>query len=200
MGLIDNTKRIETALTEKNRKEQEKERQKRLKELEKENKERFEKDIIQEIKSEFEKYLNDNGVDYITEFYSIERKNKIYNDILQNYGEPITTYFINKNTGKTEIKVEKYKNEREIKQIFDNNYYKILKEQKDIYEKNEKYLYKKLMQEQIKQQQQQKPEFKKLIFKLFCYAFSLPRFIYMVYCFSHLGLFLFYKGYFIKRA
>jgi len=78
------------------------------------------------ITEEFQKYLNIAGLDYITEFYSIDRKQEILNNIQEQLRE---------------------NNPKEIEEYFNNFYYKILKEQEKIYKLNDIYLYNKQMKE-----------------------------------------------------
>ena len=159
MGLNDNTKNIELAITEKNRIEKEKEIERRRKEAErkkkqeeKENLQRLTEDIKEYIKAHFEEYLNKYGIDYIIEFYSVENKNKLKNKAIKEF-RTLETF---KNEKGLTIK-EFYNNEKEIATIFDNNYYKILKQQENIYKMNDKYLYQKQLDEAEQQPKKKKP-------------------------------------------
>lgn len=152
MGLNDNTKNIEIALTEKNRLQKEREAERRRKQEEKEDLQRLEYDVKECIKREIEKYLNIAGIDYITEFYSNVRKYEILNEIIRILSKKKTVK--NMATGKT---MTIYTEQRQIKEIFDKNYYKILKEEEKIYKLNDKYLYYKQLQEaEVKPIQKQK--------------------------------------------
>ena len=145
MGLNDNTKNIELALREKNTIQKQKETERLRKQEEKENAERLAEDIKEAIRTEFQRYLDIAGVSYSIEFYSIERKNEILQDILATFG----TF------GNMELKKEGYKgttiqfynNKKDIEKIFNDNYYKILKQEETTYKLNDKYLYNKQLQE-----------------------------------------------------
>lgn len=147
MGLIDQTSRINTALTEANRIKQEKEAERRRKQQEKENTERLKKDIKKSLETEFYKYFNIYGSEYITEFYSIKRKDAILQDILKQFGKLKEI----KLQGQKIIVIE---NKEQIQDIFNKSYYKILNEQQQIFKKYDLYL-QELKQEQEEQEQEE---------------------------------------------
>ena len=60
MGLLDNTKNIELAITEKNKQDKQKQIEKRKKQEEAANLQRLKNDIIREIKTEFDRAIR-NG-------------------------------------------------------------------------------------------------------------------------------------------
>ncbi len=145
MGLNDNTKNIELALKEKNSIQKQKEAEKLRKQEEKENAERLAEDIKEAIKTEFRRYLDIAGVTYAIEFYSIERKNEILQDILATFGAVGTMEL--KKEGYTGTKIQFCSNKKEIEKVFNDNYYKILKQEEAAYKLNDKYLYHKQLQE-----------------------------------------------------
>lgn len=165
MGLNDNTKNIEIALNEKNRLEQEKQREKaqreaerKKKQEEKENRKKLEKDIQQEIEKEFQRYLDITGVNYSIEFYSIERKKEILENLIKKYAT--IKEFKNKE-GQT---IKEYcSNKKEIEEIYNKNYYKILKQQENIYKLNDKYLYNKQLQEAAEEKQKKQINYTNII-------------------------------------
>ena len=153
MGLNDNTKNIELALREKNSIQKQKEAERLRKQKEKENVERLAEDIKEAIKTEICRYLDIAGVTYSIEFYSIKRKNEILQDILATFGTSGTMHL--KKEGYKGTEIQFCSNRKEIEKIFNDNYYKILKQQETIYKLNDKYLYNKQLQE-FKEEQEQK--------------------------------------------
>lgn len=108
------------------------------------------KELAQTIKqliiAEFQKYLNIAGVDYITEFYSIERKQELLSNIQEQLKE---------------------NDAQDIEELFNNQYYKILKEQQKIYKLDQEYKYSKLVQQEAEiKPKQNKKKFEKLFFQL----------------------------------
>ena len=148
MGLIDNTKNIELAITEKNKKEQQKELEKLRKQQEKENKKRLENDVIREIKTEFDRAIR-NG-EQLKNYYLNVKYYDLLNNIIKQYGK--TKKIIDYVTGEQKTK---YINQYEIKDIYDNNYFKILRQKENICKKQEKIIQE---QEQEKAEQQQTQE------------------------------------------
>lgn len=128
MGLLDNTKNIELAITEKNKQERQKELEIKRKQQEKENKKRLENDIIREIKTEFDEAMRNN--ENIQKYYFNEKYYTLLNNIIREYGK--TKNIIDYVTGKQKTK---YINEYEIKDIYDKHYYKILKQKENIIKK-----------------------------------------------------------------
>lgn len=149
MGLNDNTLKTAQRLQVSNELKAEEIRQKRIEKQKNDDLKRIKSDIIEMLKNEFKKYIFDIGSGYNVEFLSIERKNEILRNILEQYKEEKTIY--NK-----KIYIIKYKSE--ITQIFDDNYYKILKQITTEKQNDEKYKYLKYKEEQEKQEQQQPQE------------------------------------------
>lgn len=183
MGLLDNTKNIELAIVEKNKIEKQKQIEKAKREAEKikkiEEKENFKKlqeDIKQEITTELEKYLDIVGIDYITEFYSIKRRRDILNNIIKKYGTIKTQKW---NNGE---QTTYYSNKKDIEQIFNDNYYKILKKEENIYKLNDKYLYKKNLENAENIQPKKQNNFLKYC-KIFIYIISFIVFFPLVFIF-----------------
>lgn len=145
MGLNDNARRINTALTEANRLKQEREAERRRKQQEKENAERLKKDIKKALTTEFYNYFNIYGVEYVTEFYSIKRKNYILQNILEQFGKLKEI----KLQGQKIIVIE---NKEQIQEIFNKFYYKTLSEQHQIFKKYNLYL-QELEQEKAEQEE-----------------------------------------------
>lgn len=183
MGLNDNTNNIAIALAEKNKIEKSKELEKakreaeRIKKIEeKENLKRLQEDIKQEITTEIEKYLDIVGIDYITEFYSIERRKDILDNIIKKYGI-IKTQIWNNGEQTTYCS-----NKKDIEQIFNDNYYKILKKEENIYKLNDKYLYKKNLENAENIQPKKQNNFLKYC-KIFIYIISFIVFFPLVFIF-----------------
>lgn len=128
MGLLDNTKNIELAITEKNKQERQKELEIKRKQQEKENKKRLENDIIREIKTEFDEAMRNN--ENIQKYYFNEKYYTLLNNIIREYSK--TKNIIDYVTGEQKTK---YINEYEIKDIYDKHYYKILKQKENIIKK-----------------------------------------------------------------
>lgn len=135
MGLIDNTKNIELAITEKNKQERQKELEKLRKQQEKENKKRLENDVIREIKTEFDEAIRNK--EDIQKYYFNEKYYTLLNNIIREYGK--TKNIIDYVTGEQKTK---YINQYEIKEIFEKNYFKILKQKENIIKKQNDILFK----------------------------------------------------------
>lgn len=155
MGLNDNTKNIEIALKEKNRIAKQKEKERKIKELqkqrEKEKKEdfkRLEKEIQQALGNEFEKYFEIAGAEYVTYFYSIERRTELQNTFIKKFG--INEIRGNDKQGYLMATI----NKTEIIDIFNKNYYKILKQKENEYKLNDKYKYLQLLEEAEREEQE----------------------------------------------
>lgn len=128
MGLIDNTKNIELAITEKNKQEKQKDLERKRKQEETENKKRLENDVIREIKTEFDEAIRNK--EDIQKYYFNEKYYTLLNNIIREYGK--TKNIIDYVTGEQKTK---YINEYEIKEIFEKNYFKILKQKENIIKK-----------------------------------------------------------------
>lgn len=129
------------------RKRKEKERQQ--KQEEKETKERIKQEINSFLYQEFINYLIETDSTHIYEFYSIEKKNNILEELYKQYTTEIT---------ENKIKFNYIEHKNFITNHFNNNYYKILKKAEDEAIKNEEYLYYNALQhcqEQQEEQQQQ---------------------------------------------
>ena len=125
MGLLDNTKNIEIALTEKNKQDKQKQIEKRKKQEEAANLQRLKNDIIREINIEFEEAARNGKESKI--YYLNEKYYTLLNNIIKQYGK--TKNVFDYVTGKNKIK---YINQYEIKTIYDKHYYKILKQKENI--------------------------------------------------------------------
>lgn len=164
MGLINEvnniSQEIRTQNEEKKRKEAErikKQNERIKKENKKINLERIEKDTLQYLTSIFQEHFTKYGTSYEIEFLSIDRKNKILEQCKRDLlGEP------SKNLFDKNFMIEE---NRKIIEIFNKNYYKILKEQKIIFLNNEKYIFNKQLKEAEKLQQQQQQATKKETFQ-----------------------------------
>lgn len=112
MAMRENLRNIEavqnTALTLQKQKEAEKLK----KQQEKQALQELEYDVKELIKTEFKKYIFTTGSNYASNFYLLERKEEILKDILEQY---------------TDLKGYTYK-KYTIIEIFEKNYYKILKD------------------------------------------------------------------------
>lgn len=128
MGLLDNTKNIELAIVEKNKIEKQKQLEKLRKQQEAEDLKRLENDIIREIKTEFDKAIRNK--EDIQKYYFNEKYYTLLNNIIREYGK--TKNIIDYVTGEQKTK---YINEYEIKEIFEKNYFKILKQKENIIKK-----------------------------------------------------------------
>ena len=128
MGLLDNTKNIELALTEKNKQDKQKQIEKLRKQQEAEDLKRLKNDIIREIKIEFDKAIRNK--EDIQKYYFNEKYYTLLNNIIREYGK--TKNIIDYVTGEQKTK---YINEYEIKEIFEKNYFKILKQKENIIKK-----------------------------------------------------------------
>lgn len=125
MGLLDNTKNIELALTEKNKQDKQKQIEKLRKQQETEDLKRLENDIIREINIEFEEAARNN--EELKIYYLNEKYYTLLNNIIKQYGK--TKNVFDYVTGKNKIK---YINQYEIKTIYNKHYYKILKQKENI--------------------------------------------------------------------
>lgn len=148
MGLLDNTKNIELAITEKNKQDKQKQIEKRKKQEEAANLQRLKNDIIREIKTEFDRATRSG--EQLENYYLNVKYYTLLNNIIKQYGK--TKNIIDYVTGEHKTK---YINQYEIKDIYDNNYFKILKQKENIYKKQEKIIQK---QEQEKTEQKQLQE------------------------------------------
>lgn len=101
----------------------------------KESKERIKKEITFYLQDTFKNYLLKNGSNTIYEFYNINKKEALLNEILKDHTFEKTIKLKNGNTYTTNI-IE-YKDF--ILEYFNNNYYKILKQVEAEAKKNEEY-------------------------------------------------------------
>lgn len=134
------------------RKQKEAERKK--KQQEKEELATLEYDVKDLIRKEFQKYIYQVGSNYAYHFELLERKQQILNDIIEQYP-----------TG--------YKNYTII-EIFNKNYYKILKEVKAEKEADERASYWLKCEQQTIEEQTQKSLDILPIFKIICYVVCAP--------------------------
>lgn len=133
MGLNDNTKNIELALNEKNKIQKEKEREKQLARIKKENDERLKYDVIEAIKITFDDVINNN--EDLQQYYFNYNYYTLLNNIIKEYSN--TKEVQNMATGKTKIL---YLQQDKIKEIFEQNYFKILKQKETLLNKRQKIL------------------------------------------------------------
>lgn len=140
------------------RKRKEKERQQ--KQEEKEAKERIKQEIDFILHSEFAENLQKHGSTYIIEYYNINKKNALLGKIWSNH-------IVEKNIKLKNIeyttKIIEYK--EFINDHFNKIYYKILKEEENIQQKYETYIYYKNMQQLQQQSQSQKQQFQEVSIK-----------------------------------
>lgn len=168
MGLLDNTKNIELAITEKNKQDKQRQIEKRKKQQEKEDLQRLKIDVIREIK-----YFFDNAA---------EKGNDLKKYFLKNYYIEFTNNII-KNYGNNKTKIK-----NQIIDIIDNNYYKILKNKIQIQKKEFEILEQEQEeQEQEEAEQKQKEETKRnnvlKIFKIISYILLFIFFFPVVFIF-----------------
>lgn len=128
MGLLDNTKNIELAISEKNKQEKQKQLEKSKKQQEAEDLKRLKNDIVREIKTEFDEAIRNK--EDIQKYYFNEKYYTLLNNIIKQYGK--TKKIIDYVTGEQKTK---YINQYEIKDIYDNNYFKILRQKENIIKK-----------------------------------------------------------------
>ncbi len=128
MGLLDNTKNIELAITEKNKQDKQKQIEKLRKQQEAEDLKRLKNDIVREIKTEFDEAIRNK--EDIQKYYFNEKYYTLLNNIIKEYGK--TKNIIDYVTGEQKTK---YINQYEIKDIYDNNYFKILRQKENIIKK-----------------------------------------------------------------
>ena len=142
MGLLDNTKNIELAISEKNKQERQKEIEKIKKQKEAENIKRLKIDIIRELKQYFDNAMEqENDLQkYYLKSYFIDFKN----NIIENYGN------------------NKTKTKNLIIDIINDNYYKILKNKIAIQKKQLEII------EEYKQKEEKEEEKEKNKFLNFC--------------------------------
>lgn len=142
MGLIDNTKNIELAITEKNKQDKQNQIEKRKKQEEAENLKRLKSDIIRELKQYFDNAMEqENDLQkYYLKSYFIDFKN----NIIENYGN------------------NKTKTKNFIIDIINDNYYKILKNKIAIQKKQLEIM------EEYKQEEEKKEEKEESNFFNFC--------------------------------
>ena len=143
MGLNDNTRRITNALEEKDQEKKKKELEKAKKDIQKRNLKRIEAETIQYLTTIFQEAFTEYGTGYEIEFLSIDKKAEILKQCKFEIIGEITNDLNNKNFNIEES--------RKLIEIFNKNYYKILKEQKTIFLNNEKYLQYKEQQEEAEQ-------------------------------------------------
>lgn len=128
MGLLDNTKNIELAISEKNKQEKQNQLEKLRKQQEAEDLKRLKNDIIREIKTEFDEAIRNK--EDIQKYYFNEKYYTLLNNIIKEYGK--TKNIIDYVTGEQKTK---YINQYEIKEIFEKNYFKILRQKENIIKK-----------------------------------------------------------------
>lgn len=142
MGLIDNTKNIELAITEKNKQDKQKQIEKLRKQQEAEDLKRLKSDIIRELKQYFDDAMeqeNDLQKYYLKSYFL-----DFTNNILENYGN------------------NKTKTKNLIIDIINDNYYKILKNKIAIQKKQLEII------EEYKQEEEKKKEKEENNFFNFC--------------------------------
>ena len=158
MGLLTSVNNINYRLEEEKkakeaeRKAKEKERQKAKEE--KEIKEQIKKEITFYLQDTFKNYLLENGSTTIYEFYNIERKEIILNNILGQY--TIVKTVKTKTLKAHDIEYIEHKDF--IIEYFNNNYYKILKKAEEEVKRNEEYkIYAQLTTPKKEKYQQETP-------------------------------------------
>ncbi len=153
MSLNDNTKNIELALNEKNRIQKEKELKKAIEAEQKENAKRLKIDVLSRIKEIFEKEIQIDGD--LQEFYF----NYKYNEILDNIVKQCSNIkeVTNMRTGE---KQTIYLQQKEIKEIFEQNYFRILRQKETLAKKRQEIIKKQQeeferIEEEIQKQEEQ---------------------------------------------
>lgn len=115
MGLLTSVNNLNYTLEEEKRNKQLERIRKQKEKQQKEDLKRYKNDLEIYIKSEFDRYFEIGGSDYIVEFYNRDRKKEILNNFFDNI----------KITDKNRFDTIPFKNE--LKQYFYNKYNTILK-------------------------------------------------------------------------
>lgn len=179
MGLNDNTKNIELALNEKNKIQKEKELKKAIEAEQKENAKRLKIDIIELIDLNFKKAINNQ--ENLQNYYFNEKYYTLLNSIIKQCSN--VKEVTNIRTGKKQII---YIQQKEIKEIYEQNYFRILKQKETLVKKQQEFLknrqeeterIKKEIQEQEEQQriieEQKKKEKQEKTFKILKIIFGI---------------------------
>lgn len=127
MGLLTSVNNINYNMKAKEEERRKKELEKKKIQQKKDDLEQLKYDIINTIKFEMQENFNIYGSNTKIFYYSIDNKSKMLENILNNYAE-------DSKFGKI------IRNKREIIEIFEKNYYKILNELEKAYKKNDQYL------------------------------------------------------------
>ena len=155
---LRNIQELQTASLElKKQKEAErirKEKERQQNQEEKEAKERIKQEINSFLYQEFINYLIETDSTHVYEFYSIEKKNNILEELYKQYTTEIT---------ENKIKFNYIEHKNFITNYFNNNYYKILKKAENEAIKNEEYLYYNTLQHCQEQQEQQDQQEQQII-------------------------------------
>lgn len=139
MGLINEVNNIGQEIKTQNQEKEQKRIEKIKKDIQKRNLERIKAETIQFLKNIFQESFTEYGSSYEIEFLNIDRKA----EILKQCKKELIGESINDLTN-SNFNIEE---SRKLIEIFNKNYYKILKEQKTIFLNNEKYLQYKAQQE-----------------------------------------------------
>ena len=136
MGLNDNTKNIELALNEKNKIQKEKELKKAIEAEQKENAKRLKIDVIELIDLYFREAINNK--ENLQNYYFNEKYYTLLNSIIKQCSN--VKKITNMRTGKKQTICLQQK---EIKEIFEQNYFRILKQKEILVKKQQEFLKKK---------------------------------------------------------
>lgn len=160
MGLLTSVNNLNYTLQSKEKQKQQREKERLKVKEEKETKELIKQEIDFILHSEFSENLQKYGSTYIIEYYNINKKNALLGKIWSNH-------IVEKNIKLKNIeyttKIIEYK--EFINDYFNKIYYKILKEEENIQQKYETYIYYKNMQQLQQQSQSQKQQFQEVSIK-----------------------------------
>lgn len=123
MGMRENIRNLEEAEQASFKLKQQKEIERKKRQEQKEDKKRLEYDVKRFLRKEFEKYIFTIGSCYTSEFYSIERKKEIFEDLKNNL-------LLQKKQVLNGVTLSYY-NDKDIillEEFYSKYYYKILKE------------------------------------------------------------------------
>lgn len=157
MGLNDNTKNIELALNEKNKMQKEKEIKKAIEAEQKENAKRLKIDVVELIDLNFRKAINNQ--ENLQNYYFNEKYYTLLNSIIKQCSN--VKEITNMRTGK---KQTIYLQQKEIKEIYEQNYFRILKQKESLVKKQQEFLKKQQEEtERIKKEIQEQEEQQRII-------------------------------------
>lgn len=151
MGLLTSVNNLNYTLQEKENEKLRREKERIKAKEEKEEKERIKNEIEQFLHLEFYENLQKFGSNYVIEYYNINKVHALLGAIWSQHILEKEIKLKNKKPYTTRI----IQHEKFIEDYFYKKYYKILKEEEEIANKNESYIYYNTLQQQQKQYQQQ---------------------------------------------